>query len=120
MVNLKILQKIAEIEFKEIVKHSYIKDYKLRIILIDESYIDVFLSKKLKDKFGFHWECKDGKIFRYDNFPDKKARKLKSFPYHFHFENQDNIQESPFRISIEDGFRDFLKFVQLKLKFSNI
>ncbi len=116
MVNLRKIQKIAEIEFKEIVKHSYIRDYKLRIILIDGSFIDVFLSQKLKDKFGFHWECRDGKIFRYDNFPDKKARKLKSFPYHFHFEKQDNIQETPFRTDTENGFRDFLNFVQDKIR----
>ena len=116
MVDLRRIQKIAEIEFKEIVKHSYIKDYKLRIILIDGSFIDIFLSKKLKDKFGFHWECIDEKIFRYDNFPDRKARKLKSFPYHFHFEEQNNIQETPFRTDIENGFRDFLRFVRDKIK----
>ncbi len=116
MANLEKLQKIAQLEFKEIVRYSYIKDYKLRIILIDGSFIDTFLSQKLKNKFGFHWECIDGKIFRYDNFPDRKAKKLKSFPYHFHFEEQSNIQEPPFRTDIENGFRDFLRFVQDKIK----
>ncbi|WP_457635661.1 toxin-antitoxin system TumE family protein [Persephonella sp.] len=116
MANLKDLQKIAEVEFKDMVEHSFIKDYKLRIILKDGSFIDIFLSRKLKDKFGFHWECTDGKIFRYDNFPDKKAKKLKSFPFHFHYEKQENIQEVPFRTEIENGFRDFLNFVREKIK----
>ncbi len=116
MNKLENLKSIAEIEFKEIVKHAYIKNYKLRIILIDGSFIEVVISQKLKNKFSFHWECLDNCIYRYDNFPDKKARKLKTFPYHFHNGNQENIVESQFSKEIVEGFREFLTFVSEKIK----
>ncbi len=110
------LQKIAEIEFRDIVKISFMKDYKLRVILIDGSFIDVNVSQKLKDKFSFHWECKNEKMYRYDNFPDKKARKLKTFPFHFHNGSQENIVESEFSTNLEEGFRNFLNFIRKELK----
>ena len=44
---------------------------------------DANLSKKLPDRFGYHWECKDisGAIFRYDNFPDKNWEKISTYPF---------------------------------------
>ena len=116
MDKLSILKKIADIEFRNIVRHSFILDYKLRIILIDGSFIDIHVSQKLKNRFSFHWECKDEKIFRYDNFPDKKARKVKTFPYHFHYKKQDDILENPFPEDLENGFREFLRFVEKQMK----
>ena len=112
MIDLKYLQNIANTEFKDIIKHSFIKDYKLRIILTDGSFIDIHISKKLKGKFGFHWQCKNGRIYRYDNFPDKKAKNLKTYPYHFHNGKQENIEENPFSTDLEQGFREFLIFVR--------
>jgi hypothetical protein len=55
------LKKISKIEFADIVKSTHIVDYKLRIILINDSFIDIHLSQKLPDRFGFHWECMDAK-----------------------------------------------------------
>jgi hypothetical protein len=33
---------------------------KLRIILTDTSYVDVWVSRKLENRFGFHWGCNSG------------------------------------------------------------
>ena len=54
MVSLKDLKRIAEVEFADIVKSSILIDHKMRIILKDNSFLDVYLSQRLTDKFGFH------------------------------------------------------------------
>lgn len=113
MPSINDLKKIAEIEYAGIVKNTLILDYKLRIILIDNSFIDINLSQKLPKKFGFHWERMDkaGTIFRYDNFPDKNWENLSSYPCHFHKGSQDAVEISPFPPSILEGFRAFMGFV---------
>ncbi len=72
MAAIEDIKRIAEIEFFDIVKSTSQIDFKLRIILINNSFVDVYLSQKLPDKFGYHWECRDElkKVYRYDNFPD--------------------------------------------------
>jgi hypothetical protein len=118
MADLDDLKRIAEVEFADIVMASLRIDYKLRIILRDDSFIDVFLSEKIPDKFGFHWECMDevGTVYRYDNVPDKKWQSLPSYPYHFHKGSQDAVEDSPFAKTPIDGFRSFMEFVREKLK----
>jgi len=118
MAGLDDLKRIAEVEFADIVKASLRIDYKLRIILMDDSFIDVFLSEKIPGKFGFHWERMDkvGTIYRYDNVPDKKWRNLPTYPYHFHRSSQDVVENSPFPQMPIDGFRAFMEFVREKLK----
>lgn len=55
------LKRIADVEFGDIVNSTHQISYKLRIILINTSFVDVHLSQRLPDKFGFHWECMDAK-----------------------------------------------------------
>ncbi len=76
------IQRIAEIQFSDIVLDTYLLEHKLRITLIDSSFIDVHVSQKLSDKFSFHWETKNAEnsIYRYDNFPDKNWSNLSSYP----------------------------------------
>ncbi len=116
MPSIDDLRKIAEVEFGDIVKDSLIIDHKLRIFLINNGFIDVSLSQKLPDKFGFHWEVTDlgGTIFRNDNFPDKNWSNVSSYPYHFHNGSQMNVETSPFPLAIVEGFRAFLEFVRVK------
>lgn len=118
MLEFTNIQRIAEVEFVDIVKSTHRTNYKLRIILIDGSFIDVNLSTMLPDKFGFHWECMDtaGTIYRYDNFPDKSWQLVTTFPYHFHNGHQDKVVASPFPLATIDGFRSFMEFVGKKLK----
>ncbi len=118
MPTIEDIKRIAEIEFADIIKNSYQVDYKLRIILINNSFIDVYLSQRLPDKFGFHWECKDkkGTFYRYDNFPDKNWQSIATFPHHFHKGSQDAVEVSPFPLTIIKGFRAFMEFVSKKIK----
>ncbi len=118
MATIDDLKRVAEVEFSDIVKETFPISYKLRIVLVDNSFIDVNVSKKLSGKFGFHWECRDreGTIFRYDNFPDKSWKNIPTFPYHFHKGSQENIEASPFSLTIIDGFRSFMEFIRSRVK----
>ena len=118
MSTLDKLRRLAEVEFVDIVKDTFLVTFKLRIILLDGSFIDVNLSKKLHDKFGFHWERKDkkGTIYRYDNFPDKNWESVSTFPYHFHNGSQENVEASPFPLTVIEGFRSFMEFVKSRVK----
>ncbi len=117
--NLEAIKLIAEAEYSSIVEYSFILDYKLRIILIDNSFIDVNVSNKLKNKFGFHWETKNNlnEIYRFDNFPDPQWANLETFPFHFHFKTQNNVIVPPFSRELISGFRGFMDFVKNQLPF---
>ena len=117
IVYLEDLARIAEIEFSNIVDGTEMVETKLRIILIDDGFVDVWLSKRLTSRFGFHWEHKvTGLSYRYDNFPDIKWRNVSTFPYHFHNGSQNNVVDSSrFDKDIMEGFRDFMNWVRTKL-----
>ena len=90
---------------------------KTRILLNDSSYIDVHFSHVLRGRFSFHWERRhlDGRVYRYDNFPDRAARSLRSFPRHFHRGRQAPVVLPLFRARPDLGFSDFLDFVREQL-----
>ena len=117
MNTLDLLGRIAEVEFGEIVRQTNFLGAKLRILLTDASYIDVWVSRTLSNRFGFHWERRhlDNTIYRYDNFPDVNWSDVPSFPYHFHDGHQDTVIDAPFSRDIEQGFRDFMTFVQRQM-----
>lgn len=58
MATLDDLERIAAVEFADIVKSTDFQEFKLRIGLCDNSFVDVHLSRKLSEKFGFHWESR--------------------------------------------------------------
>lgn len=111
------LRRIAEIEFSDIVTDSQPLGEKLRLFLTDGSYVDVWLSRKLSDRFGFHWERRhiDRTLYRYDNFPNTAWRHLDTYPYHFHNGSQGVVEASRFALDIIAGFRDFMRFVAADL-----
>ncbi len=117
MIDIDSLKRIAEVEFYDIVKDTNLTGFKLRVILVDNSFVDIYLSKKLPDKFGFHWERMDynGTVFRYDNFPDRKWYLVQTFPYHFHNGSQNTVEASPFPLEPVRGFRAFMEFIKGKL-----
>lgn len=115
---LHIFKRITEIEFSEIVQFTIFFPTKLRIQIIDNSFIDVHISKKIPLYFAFHWERRhiDKTVFRYDNFPDPKWKNISTFPKHFHYKNEDNIIVPDFATDIEQGFHDFMRFVHKYIK----
>lgn len=108
------LQRIAEVEFAIIVVQTDLLGAKMRILLIDTSYVNVWASHKLNQRFGFHWERQhlDGSIYRYDSFPDTHWSAVSTFPFHFHNGDQDTVIAAPFAPTLEQGSRDFMAFVR--------
>lgn len=118
MPDIEMIARIAEVEFADIVVSVLRIEHKIRITFIDKSFMDIYISQKLPDKFGFHWERKDekGTFYRYDNFPDKKWQKASTYPHHFHDSSQDTVKSSPFPLNPIDGFRAFMEFVSKKIR----
>lgn len=108
--------KIANSEFGDIIQTIFFVNYKIRIVLIDKSFVDVGISKRITGRFSFHWECNDEKIFRYDNFPDGEWSNVDTFPYHFHNGSQNNVDASPFPTDEINGFREFMEFIKKRLQ----
>lgn len=111
------LARIAEVEFSGIVVDSVPLGGKLRLFINDTSYIDIWLSHTLEDRFGIHWERRhlDGTFYRYDNFPDVAWHIVETYPRHFHNGSQDAVELAPFSPDLIEGFRDFLRFAAKKL-----
>jgi hypothetical protein len=111
------LTRIAVSEFSDIVQGTRVVEGKLRILVLDGSYIDVWLSEKKPGIYAYHWERRgiNGTIYRYNNLPDRKAQKLKTFPKHFHNEKEEKVEESYISDSPEEALRFFLNFVRQRL-----
>lgn len=67
---------------------------KLRINIIDGTFIDVWHSPD--GEYSFHWEQNEirSMIYRHDNAPHNKWSYVKTFPKHCHDGSQDNVTES--------------------------
>lgn len=107
MLSIHDLERFADIEFADIVVSTMFIGHKLRIFLTDSSFIDVNLSQRLPDKFGFHWERMNqaGEVFRYDNFPDQNWKNVSTYPHHFHNGKQETVEAAPFPLDVLNGFR---------------
>ena len=112
------LSTIALTEFADIVEATRMVENKLRIFLVDGSYIDVWFSIRRPGVFAYHWERRglNGTIYRYDNIPDRRARGLPTFPKHFHEDSEDNIVGRDFGEKPHDVLRNFLNYVREKLR----
>lgn len=108
------LLRLALSEFPDMVEGTKIVEGKLRLLLLDQSFIDIWFSEKKRGVYAYHWERKhiDGTIYRHDNLPDKEARKLKTFPKHFHNGSQEAISESHLSDHPEEALRSILSFAR--------
>jgi len=96
-VNLRRLRQVAEVEFADIVADVWIPDGNaMRIMLRDGSFIDVWYSLKLTDRYSYHWERQaiDGTIYRHDNVPHCRWQAVSTFPNHFHDGSEIQVVES--------------------------
>ena len=112
MPDLVRLGHIAQSEFPHIVQATVIIRNKLRIVLLDDSYIDFWWSRRNPGRFAYHWERTliDGTIYRHDNIPHLQWRSVTSFPKHFHAGAQQTVTESEISEDPEQGLRQFLQF----------
>lgn len=112
MPDLETLGRLAEMEFLDIVRSTAVFESKLRVTLIDGSYIDFWWSEEISGRFAYHWERTqiDGTIYRHDNIPHLRWRTVSSFPKHFHAGTQQAVTESDMSEYPEQGLRQFLRF----------
>jgi hypothetical protein len=117
MPNLEKLAAIAEQEFPEIVEStSFIRD-KLRVVLIDESFVDFWWSSEIEGRFACHSERGhvDGKYFRHNNMPHAKWKSVNTFPKHFHEGDAGEVVDSFLAEDPEQAIREFLRYARGKL-----
>ncbi|MGR3310503.1 MAG: toxin-antitoxin system TumE family protein [Candidatus Brocadiales bacterium] len=112
------LAQIALSDFADIVESTKGVEGKLRVFLKDESFIDIWLSVKKKGVYAYHWERRnvDGTIYRYNNLPDKEAKKLQTYPKHFHNITQENVEESNLSDEPAEAIRALLEFARRIMK----
>ncbi|MEW6203336.1 MAG: DUF6516 family protein, partial [bacterium] len=108
------LSRLALSDFGDVVENTKIIEGKLRLMLIDGSFMDVWFSIKKRGIYAYHWERReiDGTIYRYNNLPDKKAKKLKTYPKHFHNKSESNVLESNLSDKPEEALRTILDSVR--------
>ena len=115
-----IYKRLCEIALKEfgdiVVKGEIIRlpsgvPLKLRLYLLNDSFIDVWVSK---EKYSYHWQ-KGDLVFRHDNAPHERWKYVKTFPKHFHDGSEENVVESDISDEPEEAVREFLTFVRRKL-----
>lgn len=89
-----------------------------RVFIRDGSIVDIWFSKKIPGRFSYHWERRqiDGKIYRYDNFPDPRWKEVATFPKHFHNGSQNRVHESKINDDPASGVREFMDFIRKMLK----
>ncbi len=112
MPDLERLGRLAETEFLEIVLSTTITEEKLRVVLVDGSYIDFWWSGQIQGRYAYHWERGqiDGTIYRHDNIPHLQWQAVSSFPKHFHAGAQHTVVGSEISDNPEQGLREFLHF----------
>lgn len=117
----KQLKSIADIEFDDIITDTVIIcSYsgfakKLRIELIDGTFIDIWYSTE--GDYSFHWEQREIRnyIYRHDNAPHQKWSFVNTFPKHRHDGEDQNVVNSYIPDEPEEAIRTFLSIVKEKL-----
>lgn len=79
------LARIAEEEFPDIVEHAEIREDRLRLYVIDNSFIDVWFSRRIPCKYAFHWERRhlDNTVYRWDNAAHRRLESFRDLPSSF-------------------------------------
>jgi len=106
--------KIASDEYSDIVVDAELHADRVRLILIDGSWIEV--RYPVEDKFSFHWQ-RSNKIYRIDTAPHHKD--IRTFPRHIHFGSEDNVIEDYVleeNVSPEENFKRFMEWMSELLK----
>ncbi|WP_020373459.1 toxin-antitoxin system TumE family protein [Sulfobacillus thermosulfidooxidans] len=77
-------------QFSDIVISVQINTGRVRAILRDESFIDIWFNDR--GKYSYHWQEGRGAIYRFNNAPHHPE--ILTHPHHFHDGSQENIRES--------------------------
>ena len=87
---------------------------KLRLVLIDGSFLDIWLSPDGED-YAYHWEQRRqrGQLHQWDNAPHHPH--VASFPAHFHEGDESTVFESDLDPAPEVALRQVLNYVRERL-----
>ncbi|GFP23416.1 hypothetical protein HKBW3S09_00883 [Candidatus Hakubella thermalkaliphila] len=115
LVDVERLREIAELECADIVVEAFVPGVnEVRVILTDGSFVDIWFSLKLADRYSYYRERRavDGTIYRQDNALHKRWQSVATFPKHFHIASETNVVESHRSEVPEEALREFLTFVR--------
>lgn len=112
------LREVAKREYGDIVldaevmKSSTGRAKKLRLSLIDETYVDVWYSEDRS--YAYHWEQAGRRtfVYRHDNAPHKLWKTVPTFPKHCHEGIESHVKESHLSDDPVEAIREFLKQVR--------
>ena len=116
------LRQISLRDFPDIVLQAQIlllptgDPHKLRIDIVDGSFLDVFIS--VSGRYSYHWERRlipAGDLYRHDNAPHRRWRHVATFPKHFHNGAEDRVVESYLNDDSREALRECLDFVRCRL-----
>lgn len=114
MIDTEYLKNLIETDFAGIVEEVIIKEInEIRILLIDQTFVDVWFSLKMENRYSYHWErrFKDNTIYRHDNIPHSKWKYVATFPKHFHNGSEPQVEESYISEEILKGTCEFMRFI---------
>lgn len=116
------LRQIAGEEYRDIVVDTEIEALstgdprKLRLYVIDGSFVDVFVS--ITGRYSYHWqrtEADDNTLYRHDNAPHASWRYVSTYPKHFHHGSEQNVISSYLSSDPPTALREFCDFVRQTL-----
>jgi len=114
---------IAVSEFDDIVSDTTImrrlggEALKLRLHLIDDSFLEVNLSTT--GRYSYHWERRimgRTDVYRFDDAPHAVWNKVATFPAHFHNGSNEHVEASDISRDPAQAIRQVLTFVRRKLR----
>ena len=101
----------------ELIRTSSGVPVKVRVMMIDNSFLEIYWSES--GKYSLHYERRhiDGTIYRHDNAPHHKQ--IKTFPKHYHKGREDFVVESYLPDEPIEAVRAFLKEIREIIKLSS-
>lgn len=113
------LAKVALVNYPDIVAGSayvggtFASPNKLRLSLIDSSFLDIWLSAD--GDYAYHWEQRrqSGRMYRWDNAPHYPT--ISTFPAHFHDSDESKVIESRLSGDPEQALLEILGFIRQQL-----
>jgi hypothetical protein len=92
---------------------------KVRIIMVDGSFLDVYWSPT--GRYSLHYERRhvDGRVYRHDNAPHPRHRGVPTFPKHYHKGSEGNVVESRSPDEPVEAVERFLEEIRAIIKASS-
>lgn len=117
------LRLIVQAEFADVVTSAEIAQLtsgvprKLRLSVIDGSYVDIFVSTS--GRYSYHWERNTPDVrtvYRHDNAPHMAWQHVTTFPKHFHDGSENNVVASDISDEPRHALRQFCRFIRVHLR----